>query len=395
MIEDFAPVALAPMEPSTPPPRDAAEPANDYQPPGEPMRPPALFELVHFDAIRMGGGAAWAVKGLLPAEGLAVAYGAPGSRKSFVALDLCLAIAEGRSWGERRVKQGATVYVAAEGAGGFAKRIAAYLAEHDGVDVPRPFYLIAAAPRLGCERDDVDRLIASVEAAAIAEPLRMIVVDTLAQSLAGGDENGEGMVTLITNAQRLASRFRCVVALIHHAGKDAERGMRGHSSLLGAADFVLKVVASTEERGVSVLTAEKVKDGEAGLTFLARTKSVAIGEDEDGEEISSLVVEAIEPQDAPAPKARRERPIPQTARLFMAALQLALADFGEKVQPFPDGPFVHAVDAEKVRAAFYASRPAESVEANRKAFNRCMDGLIDRQVIVGRKIGAFNFLWTA
>ena len=358
------------------------------------MRAAALFDLIPFDAIRLGEGAAWTVKGLLPAEGLGVAYGAPGSRKSFVALDLCLAIAEGRAWGERRVKRGATVYVAAEGAGGFAKRIAAYLAEHDGLDVARPFYLISAAPRLGCERDDVDRLIASVEAAAIAEPLRAIVIDTLAQSLGGGDENGEGMVTLVANAQRLASRFRCAVLLIHHAGKDAERGMRGHSSLLGAADFVMKVTASTEERGVSALAVEKVKDGEAGLTFLARTKSVAIGEDEDGEEISSLVVEAIEPQDAPAAKVKRERPIPQTARLFMAALQSALGDFGEKVQPFPDGPFVRAVDAEKVRAAFYGARPAADPNANRQAFHRAMSGMIDRQLIFGKRIGAADYLWT-
>ena len=40
----------------------------------------------------------WLVRGVLPAQGLACIFGASGSGKSFLALDLCAAIAAGVDW---------------------------------------------------------------------------------------------------------------------------------------------------------------------------------------------------------------------------------------------------------------------------------------------------------
>ncbi len=94
--------------------------------------------------------------------------------------------------------------------------------------------MIAAAPNLGGEKDDLAELIASVEAAGVAPGL--IVLDTLAQSLGGGDEDGTGMQQLVANATALANRFRALVLIIHHVGLGDDKRPRGHSGLLGAND---------------------------------------------------------------------------------------------------------------------------------------------------------------
>jgi hypothetical protein len=63
----------------------------------------------------------WLIKGLLPAQGLALLYGHPGSGKTFLALDFSGHVAMGWDWHGRKVKQGLVVYVAAEGQRGLMK----------------------------------------------------------------------------------------------------------------------------------------------------------------------------------------------------------------------------------------------------------------------------------
>ena len=71
-----------------------------------------------------------------------------------------------------------------------------------------PFYLVETAPNLGTEKNDLDALIASVEGVGVTP--RLIIIDTLAQTLFGGEENSTGMVTFVANATALANHFKCL-----------------------------------------------------------------------------------------------------------------------------------------------------------------------------------------
>ena len=75
----------------------------------------------------------WQVQGLIPEGALVCLYGAPGEGKTFVTIDLALSIAAGVDWHGREVKQGAVVYIAAEGGGGVKARARAWL-KHHGVE---------------------------------------------------------------------------------------------------------------------------------------------------------------------------------------------------------------------------------------------------------------------
>lgn len=241
-----------------------------------------------------GKAPAWLIKGVLPEAELVVVFGESGSGKSFLALDMAACVARGVEWRDRRVKQGRVVYIAAEGAGGFRNRLKAY-AQHHQVDLAGlPFSVIQAAPNL-LERKDAARLSKAIGEAAL------VIVDTFAQTTAGGDENSAKDVGKALGHCRAIHRATgAVVVLVHHSGKNADRGARGWSGLRAAADAELEVTRAQDARVVSIT---KQKDGHDGEEFGFRLENVRLGEDEDGKEITSCVVEHCDV----LPKAVRRR----------------------------------------------------------------------------------------
>jgi len=224
----------------------------------------------------------WRVKGLFPEHGLGSIYGPSGSGKSFLALDLMASIACGITFYGHKTTQCPVVYVALEGTGGIAKRVEAYETHHK-IKLPSTFRIVTDMLSLFSSE-------ASIFAEAVIEAglnEGVIVIDTLAQSAPGSDENSSAhMGTIIANAQLLQKMTNSLVVLIHHTGKDTSRGARGHSSLYAALDAALEVKRT--QGGLEWLSA-KVKDGASGNATSFRLERVALGQDEDGDEISSCV----------------------------------------------------------------------------------------------------------
>lgn len=232
----------------------------------------------------------WIVKGILPQAGLGVVYGASGAGKSFVVLDMAMSIARGVPWRGKRVRQQRVAYVAAEGADGFRKRVAAY-AQHHGVDLGEvPMTVLNAAPNLMEKKDAVD-VVKGVRQAGGAG---LIIVDTFAQTTPGANENaGEDVGKALAHCKRIHEATGAMVVLIHHAGKDATRGARGWSGLRAAADAEIEVVREGDARALRLT---KNKDGEDGLAWGFALEVVNLGADEDLDPITSCVV-----VDAPLP----------------------------------------------------------------------------------------------
>jgi len=224
----------------------------------------------------------WRVKGLFPEHGLASIYGPSGSGKSFFALDLMAAVACGSAFYGHKTTSCPVVYVALEGTGGIAKRVEAYETHHK-IKLPTSFRVVTDMLSLFSSE-------ASVFAEAVIEAglnEGVIVIDTLAQSAPGLDENSSAhMGMIISNAQLLQRMTNGLVVLIHHTGKDASRGARGHSSLYAALDAALEVKRT--QGGLEWLSG-KVKDGESGNATSFRLERVVLGKDEDGDEVSSCV----------------------------------------------------------------------------------------------------------
>ena len=252
-------------------------------------KPPRfVFEPAHLFASTTS--LPWLVKGVLPQAGLAVMYGASGSGKSFAVLDMAFAIARGVEWRGRKVRQGRVAYIAAEGADGFRKRLAAY-AKHTEVDLEQvELTVLNGAPNLMLLDDVVDLAVGSL---APGKPA-VIVVDTLAQTTPGANENaGEDMGKALGHCKRLHEMTGALVLLIHHSGKDQAKGARGWSGLRAACDAEIEVVRDPISKG-RLLRLSKNKDGEDGLEWGFQLDVVELGVDEDLDPITSCVVSEAE-----------------------------------------------------------------------------------------------------
>mgnify|MGYP001222859025 CR=1 FL=1 len=203
----------------------------------------------------------WLVPGLLVEDSIAAIYGAPESGKSFLALDIAMAIAGGVDWHGRRVTGGGVLYVAAEGASGFGKRVRAWEIDR-GIDVGKfPLWLDHGEINLAAERDGGVRAFVSDVVEELG-PLRLVVIDTLNQTAAGADENSaKDMGRYIASMKRIRDETGATVVVVHHSGKDPGKGMRGSSSLLGAMDTTVEVDRDKDRRSITV-TVHKQKDAE-------------------------------------------------------------------------------------------------------------------------------------
>ena len=226
----------------------------------------------------------WLIKGVLPQADIAVLFGASGSGKSFVGIDLLAAIAQGIPWRGLKTKKGRALIIAAEGGGGVGKRFEAYCRHHninaDDLDVG-----IIVAPPNFMLKEDITELVKAVAAAGGAD---VIMVDTYAQVTPGANENAaEDMGLALANARALAEATGALVILVHHSGKDAHRGSRGWSGIKAAADAEIEVIK--HENGAREIRITKMTDGEDGLSWGCKLEIIEVGMDDDGDLITSCV----------------------------------------------------------------------------------------------------------
>jgi putative DNA primase/helicase len=225
---------------------------------------------------------AWCVRGVLPAVGVAALFGPSASGKSFLGFDLAAHIAEGREWFEHRVTPAPVVYVALEGEAGFKLRAQAWEQAH-GRKLPDGLRLVLQGFKLA---GDVPDLAAAILAAVGAGAV--VFVDTLNRAAPMADENSSrDMGEILEGAKELQRLTAGLVVLIHHTGKDAARGLRGHSSLFAALDAAIEVTRDGDRREWKV---SKSKDGADGEAHPFRLEVVELAPDSDGEPVSSCVV---------------------------------------------------------------------------------------------------------
>lgn len=258
--------------------------------PNEPQTKRDRFQVIPAGEFSRGKRPEWIIKGLMPQAELVVMFGESGSGKSFVALDMACAIAQGKAWRNLKTRQGRVVYIAAEGGGGFRNRLSAYQ-HHNKVDLDQlPFGIIHAAPNFLQKTDAVD----VAKAIVAAGKCDVVIVDTFAQVTPGANENAaEDIGKALAHCKGIHRATGAVVVLVHHAGKDTSKGSRGWSGLRAAADAEIEVVRTVAGRYIRV---SKQKDGDDQGEWGFDLEVVPIGLDEDGDVIDScVVVEAAVP----------------------------------------------------------------------------------------------------
>ena len=234
----------------------------------------------------------WLIKGILGTVGESAIYGPYASGKTFFTLDMCAHVAMGWPWQGRKVKQGAVVYISSEGGVGSMKnRFNAWCQAHDVDPKDVPIYFLCAAVDFGNDTKDAEGIAEQIT--DLNDPVVLVVVDTYARALAGLRENESDAVSAFLNNIASLKDASGHVCIIHHPGKDAGRGMRGSYALPAALDTVIELKRD-EDAKITNVTIEKVRDGEAGQKTAFALKIVTLGVDEDGEPITSCVIDPSE-----------------------------------------------------------------------------------------------------
>lgn len=305
----------------------------------------------------------WLIKGFLLRAELGMLFGESGAGKSFATLDMCAAICRGVDfWNGHRVKKGRVLYVVAEGVSGFRQRIRAYCHQHAipkiGMDV-----IYEVTPNL-VEPSQVTDLIKEI---CEREPYDLIVMDTFARVVAGADENsGQEMGNAILQCKRISQKAKAMVLLVHHSGKDTSKGPRGWSGITAACDSEIVVERNNDMRSI---TARKVKEGVDGISYLFSLHTVVLGVDEDGDDITSCIVEF-----------KGDGKVKAEPKKKTGANELALLDALHNVIGM--GDMKAGVETARVQDKFCEDfDPSKRQSYKNQSFKRAKDTLLDKGTI--------------
>lgn len=352
------------------------QPDIDQDVSGQTKRP-AILSLTELDALPPPE---WLIAGLVPEQSLVVPFGPPKQGKTFIMLSIALHIAADLPWFGHAVKGGAVVYIAGEGVGGLSLRLRAMRA-HYAISSGIPFWIIPRAVNFR-NPAEVNILEALIRETIGAIPLRLLAVDTLARAMPGADENSAQEVGLIISAaDYLKDALGCTVALVHHEGKDGERGARGTSALRGAWDAAYRIIQQGKQ---TILSVVDQKDAEGGQRLAFSMTEVAVGL---GRTSLVPVLDAgseVAEGGAGRPGSYPPRAINGHAGLVLQTLQNLLAGPESAVLPpfsgVPSGD-IRGVAAEVLRRGVYEKMPTNSPEARQKAFVRSIQLLQQRGLI--------------
>lgn len=269
-----------------------SEPANDNTPAGN-KGGRKFFTLGFSEAAEAAliDDAEPLIDGVFSQDAVAVIYGPSNSGKTFIALDMGASVAMGVPWRGHPVSQGAVIYVAAEGGNGANKRFAA-LRRKRNPQADLPLRLAPCAINVFDPEADTPAVIE--EARSIRKScgvaVKLIIIDTLARTMGAGDENkGADMNSYIRNIDRIRSATGATVLIIHHTGKDLQKGARGHSSLLAAIDTEIEIDRKSGSP-IGLIKNTKQRDIERFADIRFTLETVNLGVSNKGRAITSCVV---------------------------------------------------------------------------------------------------------
>lgn len=350
----------------------------------------------------------WLIKRVLTRGEVSMLAGPSQSGKSFLALDQALAIARGVDWFGHKVVHGGVLYCASESAVGVRrKRLPAYRKHYNVAHEPIPFTLIQKPLDLYASDEHVDALIEEAAhwsrryQAQHGVKLELIVIDTLSAATPGWDENSSRDVgPVLARCARLGAATGAHVMFVHHLNADGTKA-RGHTSIFANIENVMIVKKlenshDANNRVVREMVITKQKEEEDGEKFKFVLPAVQIGQDSDGDKITSCIVAT------PAGEAGQQPTNPTAIQLgganqkVLRALYEVLSDQLSWSPAPPElglAPGARVADRRKHTAKFFALERPDDFEdrdeaeqkrigdAARQALKRARDMLYSKGII--------------
>lgn len=265
------------------------------------------------------------IKGMLPRTGTGLLIGQSGAGKTFIMIDLALALASNGAFFGKDVRTRVGVcFITAEGANSFNRRIDAGK-KHRDVNEILP---IAYLPFSGdlTKDDEFKQLLAElpvIDAMFREEhgvPLGLVVLDTMSATFAMKDQNSAAEVTAVCKRlKQIGEKVNVFAFGVHHLGKDETKDAAGSFAWRANVDIMWSAIATGDRVRGKVDRREfciaKNRDGREGPISGYDFVEIDLGVDEDGDPKISL---AIEPKEAVRSK-KPAKPINADEKAFADA----------------------------------------------------------------------------
>lgn len=363
-----------------PSPATAPDQVSPAEGPAKGLRRAYFGDLEAMPAIKP-----WMIKGVLAKGETSAWIAPPKGGKSTLVVDLAIAVASGRDWRGHQNKMAAGVlYLAFERAGDVKRMLMAHKRRMGAGALP-----IAIADQIvdmmdpGC----VPLIVTTIREASrdMRCDVGLLVIDTFAKAIAagGGDEDkARDQGRVFANLQRIKEQTGVHVAIIGHTGKDAERGARGSNALLGDVDMMVEISGDDIRRA----TVTGANDRDTGLVTAFRIERYVLGHDEDGDEITTRIIDpeliSDDELSTAGPSGKAERPLPRHLEAFREAWRdscdSSVTGSVTTRRVMGDGPKVECVDLSIVRDNFRKrfvtgeTDPAKAGQNERQAFRRAL-----------------------
>lgn len=239
------------------------------------------------------------IDGTLPKQSVSITFGAEGSLKSMLLMDMAVCVASGQKWLQPmpgrmaavpplETKQTPVLWLDFDnGRRRMNKRLAAFLRAYDTPDIPF-HYVAVPRPSLDMSTPRHPQELARV---IHRRGAGLVVLDNLLLVSGGTDENSGQMAKIMEGFRWIAEDTGAAIKLIHHQRKASTTGgdsgirkgerLRGHSSIAAACDLILHVDRKEGENNV-LITPTKIRDY---LTFNAASAMFAYEHFEDSAEM--------------------------------------------------------------------------------------------------------------
>lgn len=228
------------------------------------------------------------VQGVLVNKGISMIYGNSNVGKTFVAIDLACAIAEGKDWLGKKTEQGIVLYLAAESPDSVRCRCQAYMSKFDCT--LENLAIVDSQVNLFTGEKIVERiveLIKEVEAQR-GMKVRLVIGDTLSMLSIGANENTSDMAIVMDHANAIRHLAEVHFMVVHHTGKDAAAKARGWSGIRAMIDTEIELFE--EDKQLAMLITKQRDLNSKGTLIGFSLEPIVLGITKFGDQATTCTV---------------------------------------------------------------------------------------------------------
>lgn len=202
---------------------------------------------------------------MITESSLTIFTGTSGSGKTWIASDLCIAIAQGTPWlGKTTLQKNVYIIDEESGKDRLIRRFRKLAAGRELLNIHNNTFS-ESTKRIPIKAQTIRRadiskkqFVKDMRAKIIMDNIGFILIDALVDVTPGKNENdAKEMLPALLNLKQLVEETGVSIAVIHHAGKSESSNSRGSSAIEGAVDAMFKI---TQDKKTGEITIESKKE---------------------------------------------------------------------------------------------------------------------------------------